>query len=325
MDFNNSVLTNGSSVTATDSNDEYNSFWNILLFTIIVLGTGANVTMLALLIKEKGKKTSFTVYVGAIAVNDILYLIFDVLYFKLNTMFNYDMASVNIFTCKLMFFIPNTVYLMDGWFLCALTTERLINAYFPRMTTLFSRRMTGITTVLFTICTSFFIMLHSLMHVDLYPEKQFMDGTILYGCGVVNLYEGDEYVHFFSLYVKFVLPLIVGALPGLCILVENVVLIKALCQSLTGSSSTRKKICIENRDMYVFTTMISTIFLLMEIPCMVINFYYTETGGTSFDNIFAIILLLSHSVKCLVYIIYKRTVRIRCIICKAVRQTDDIP
>ena len=327
MDYINSFSTAVNNVTAisTRSTNEYPysgprwSFWGIFQLTIIIIGTGANITWLVLLVKENGKKTSNTVLVGAVAANDITIPIFWFLFEMLYTTFKYDITSTSVFACKFVYFMKNSMSLMPGWFVLALTTERLISVYFPQMIKLFSRRMTGISITICIVCASLFLKLHFLLQIDLYPIQWLGDGTIIYTCTS----EERQYLEFIGLIDKFVSPISAGILPGLCILVENVFLIKALCQSLTAPSSTRRQISSENRTRLVFTIMIGIMFLFMDMPYYVIEPFYFESG-TQIDNVNGALWLLSHSVKCFVYVCYKRNVRTRCIVCKTLLQSDDI-
>ena len=335
MGYNNSFSTysfstyvNNVTAISTGSTDVYPlseprwSFWSIFELSILIIGTGANIIMMTLLVKEKMKKTSNTVLVGVIVVNDMLFLISYFLYDMCYRIFNYDISSSSTFACKFIYFIKNSMYLISGWLVLALTTERLINVYFPRMIKLFKRGLTGIIITMCIVCAALFLQLHIIIHIDLYPIQWFSDGTIIY-VHLCSFYWGNQYEEYIPLYMKYVFPLIAGILPGFCILVENIFLIKVLYQSLGATSSSRRHIRDENRRMLVFATMISMLFLVIDMPYIIITNSYWESG-TSFGNVFAILWLLSRSIKCLAYILYKRPVRMRCIVCKAMRQTDDI-
>ena len=316
MDYNNSFSTDVNNVTAisTESTNEYPfsgprwSFWIIFQLTISMIGTGGNITWIVLLIKENGKKTSTTILAGAVAANDIAMHIVWFLYELLYTTFNYDITSTSGLACKFVHFMRDSMFFIPGWLVLALTTERIISVYFPRMIKLFSRRMTGISITICIVCASLFLQLHFLLHIDLYPIQWLGDGTIIYACTSEQL----QYIEYIGLYDKFVSPVINGAIPGLCILVENVFLIKALCQS---PSSTRRQISSKNRTMLVFTSMIGMLFLFMDMPYYVIQPFYFESGSP-FDNVIETLWLLSHSVKCFVYVCYRRNVRTRCMVCK---------
>ena len=210
MDNNNIISTNVNNITpkSTITYDEYSfssyyKFWDILNFTIQTIGTVANITMLALLVKDKEKKTSYTVYIGAIMVNDIIQLILSFLKNTLYYLFDYDLYTVNIFACNFMYYLELSVWMLHGWLLLLLTTERLINAYFPRMPKLFDRRSTGIIAASLIICATLFINIHYVLHLDteMYPDPS--DGSVR--CFNPDVFYEDEYTqYYYYLYVQFI-------------------------------------------------------------------------------------------------------------------------
>ena len=329
MDFNSALSNNvfNISTISTPIDDEHSlsssqrGFWNILTFTIIIIGTVANITMLVLLVKEK-KKTSYTVYAGATVINDIVYLIITFLEISVFALFDITINTTNAVVCKCMPYILSSSIYLHGWFVLALTTEKLIHAYFPRMTKLFDRRTTGLIVVFFIVCASLFLNLHYILHVDL-RDMLLNDGTVISVCDAVDLYGEDEYRLYVILHLRFVMPLIAVVLPGVCIIIGNIFLMKAFCQSLRAPATTRK-ISVHARDMYVFTIMMSVMFLCIDTPYAVIRYQTIWLAGTSFDDGIDILMYLNHSLKCLVYIIYRRAVRMHCIECKGTHQTDNI-
>ena len=317
MDNNNTLSTYVNNVTLVSSinNNKYSSaqdqrgFWNILKFTIIIIGTLANITLLVLLVKEKQKKTSYTVYVGSIVVNDIIFFIGEFLETILNQMFDYDIHSENTFSCKFYYPVQESARLLRGWLVFGLTIERLILAYFPRMTKLLDRGMTGLISVVLIVCVILFINVHYVMHSELVLLLR--DGTVISECLVVNLYYGDQYVLYYDLHIKFVIPIIAAVLPAACLLIGTILLMKAFCQSLRAPATT-PIISGHDRGTYVFTTMMSVIFFCIDMPTIALK-YFTFRDGTAFIFVIEILFFLTHSLKCLVYVLCKRSVRMCCI------------
>ena len=317
MENNNTLSTYVNNVTFVSStnNNEYSSaqdqrgFWNILKFTIIIIGTLANITLLVLLVKEKQKKTSYTVYVGAIVVNDIIFFIGEFLETILNQMFDYDIRSENTFSCKFYYPVQMSATILHSWLVLGLTLERLILAYFPRMTKLFDRQMTGLISVVLIVCVTLFINVHYVMHLEL--MLLLSDGTIISECRVVNLYYGDQYEPYYDLHTQFVIPIIAAVLPAACILIGTILLMKGFCQSLRAPA-TKTIISVHDRGTYVFTTMMSVIFLCIDMPTIALK-YFSFRDGTAFIFVIEILFFLTHSLKCLVYILCKRSVRMCCI------------
>ena len=320
MNYTNTLSTIGYNVTGTTGAfaSDQRGFWNLLQLIIICFGTVANISMLVLIVKEKAKKTSYTVYVGAIVVNDIIYLIITFLYFSLFVFFDIDIITTSAFVCKSLPFILNASWALHGWLLLTLTTERLFHAYFLRMTKLFERRNSGVVAVCLIVGVAAFFNLHYVLHVDLFESLSVDAAPNRIVCHIVYQYFGDQFQEYFRLYNRFVYPVFTGCLPGVFILAGNVLLMKALCQSLRAPVSTRR-FSVKDGDKYVFTILVSLMFLCIDMPLMMMHF---ERDGTSFDDGIHALMLLNHSLKYLIYIIYKQTVRLRCIRCKADRQTD---
>ena len=268
--------------------------------------------MLTLLVKEKGKKTSCTICIGSIAVHDILYQIFLGFVIEvLKKLFNYDIYNTtNIFTCKFVNFLRSSMLLLSGWLVLALTTEQLINAYFPRMKKLFKRRMPGIITVICLVSAVCYTNLHYVVQFDIYPVQLPSDGTIVYRCDNMM-----QYHNFLKIYETIILPFLAGILPGLIILIANIFLIKTLRQSILTYSSVRYHGPSVNRDVLVFTILISVQFLLTEMPSCVLVIFHKK-----FDMVLMYVLdtllLMNHSFKVFMYLICKRNIRKRCNFCQ---------
>ena len=304
------ILTEGTGSTEGTGEFSITRIYDVLQITIIIIGTVGSVLMLTLLVKEKGKKTSYTICVGALSVNDILNQIFvgfviEVLY----SFLNYDIYNTsNRFICKSLYFIRSSLFLLSGWLVLTLTTEQLINAYFPRVKKLFKRRMPGIVTVTCLACSVCYTNIHYVVQFDIYPIQWLSDGTIVYRCDNVM-----KYYKFLKLYQIYIFPVIAGILPGLFILIENVFLIKTLRLSIEINSDVRRQGHNVNRDKLVFTILISVQFLLMEMPFFVMGF---QKFGVDFTDVFDTLQYMSHSFKCFVYILCKRNIRKRCNFCQ---------
>ena len=326
MDFSDILSTVDYNITSmsTARNESFASdkrgFWNILYIVIICFGIVANITMLVLLVKEKVKKTSYTVYVAAIVVNDIIYLIIVFLTTSLFACFEIDILTTSTFVCKSLPVIINSSRALHGLLVLALTTERLFHAYFLRMTKLFERRNTGIVAVFLVVCVAAFLNIHYVLHLDVFYTLSVDDAPNMIVCGIVYLYKWDQFPDYHNnIYNRVVDPLLFGCLPGLFILVGNVFVTKALCQSLGAPASTRR-FSVKHWEMYVFTIMVSVMFLCIDVPVMVSHLVSAESA---FDDGKNTLMLLNHSVKCLVYtIIYKRTIRMCCIRFKEMHQSE---
>ena len=282
-------------------------FWAICFLSIIIIGTVANSFMLAVLVKDKRKKTSTTVYLGAMAGNDIICLNLNLIYSWLHYLINYDVFQMSWFGCKFMDALSTSTDLIRAWLVTALTIERLIYLYFPRMIKLFSRRMTGIIVISFVVFGPFLLNIHYIIRNEWIVISSPSDNTTYYYCNE----DMKNYNEFIDMYERYIFFFFGGICPSLCILIGNAVFVKALCRSVkTPVSSGQRHVSADNRDMIVCTIMISIMFLSMDMP---------RTLGFSFDlfNSYGVatgtIWLFNLSLKCYVYILYTRKVHITCI------------
>ena len=282
-------------------------FISIFHLSIIIFGTVSNACLVALLIKDKGKKTSATVYFGAMAVCDTIQLVVFMVYEWLYRLMYFDVEDTSSFACKFIVTLECIANTLSPWLVIALIIERLIYLYFPRMTKLFNRRMTGICVIGMLVTIWYLFNSHYMLWFDLKGVVSQVDNTTTYICKTdsINLME------YTVLYKKYILPILCGICPVVCILIGNVFFIKALYFSATTRiKNGRAQIQGEHRDMLVCTMMISVLFLILDTPLTVadaFNLFPYEV------YIRPTLPLLYCSVKLFVYILYKNSFRVRCI------------
>ena len=278
--------------------------WAVIGLVMAIIGTVANLVLLVSLLKTKEKKTSFTIIVGATAVSDILnfalYLVYDWAYDTLN----FDVLSMSRFTCKAVYALWKSMFYMDSFLVIDLTIERLISAYFPRLIKLFSRRSTGMVAVGCSVVAAFIFNVHYVVQLDLYLYQFPYDNATYYVCTSNEV----EYFDFIQLDVYFVSFL--GAfLPSMVIIIGNVFLIKALCKSAKISASTGEPyLSQDKRDKFVYVLLIGAMYILTFIPDALLANNVIPFEQLYFD-IYMIMWLLYHSLKCFIYILNKRISR----------------
>ena len=309
FDYNNSFTTE--EVTYASSTRMWETFetqyywdtWAVVYLIIGIIGTVANLILLVLLLKTKEKTTSFTVIVGSMAISDMLfltvYLVYDWAYYTLN----YDVILTNIFGCKTMHALWISTLYMDSFLVIDLIIERVTNAYFPLLIKLFSRRNTGLVAVSCSVIAAFIFNVHYMIRVEYVSYQLPNDNTTFYYCGVY-----DEEYFYYQYLTSYTILFFVVFLPSMVILVGNVFLIKALCKSANVSVHQQNR---EKRDKIVYVIMIGTMFLLLNIPYIV---YATEFIRVEqlHEDIAITMRLLYHSLKCLIFILYKRSFKMCC-------------
>ena len=260
-----------------------------------------------MLVKDNGKKTSATLYLCALVANDIVMLVIYLLYFWLNNLINFTIETTSSFGCSLTLTLNTTTQTLAAWLVIVLIIERLIYLYFPRITKLFSRRMTGIFTIIIVVCIAFFFNSHYIWF-ELQSYKSQTDNTTFYYC-VANRRRFLEYT---TIYENYSFAFIGGLCPAICIVIGNIFFVKSLYRTVraTERNGLGNVDVGKNRDLLVCTMVISILFLVLDVP---------RTFDNSFDLfgpnkfIFTTLALIYRSVKLFVYILYKRGVRVHCV------------
>ena len=284
--------------------------WNfslILYLVITIIGMVANLCVLVLLIKEKGKKTSVTMYLIAMTIDDILSLLIFLVFYWLYLFKGVEVEHSSIFACKIPTALDFTIDIIGIWLVVALVGERLIYLYFPRMTKLFSRRLTGIFAIVMIVGIALLLNGHYILWMKIKEIQPYHDDRTISVCSADTL-EYREYIELFRKYIVFVFA---GICPSLCIIFGNVLFVKALYQSFTTPMTNgRMRLDGRTRDILIYTMMISILFLFLEMPRTVaVPFDLMKFGRM----IVLALYLLNRTLKPFVYVLYTRSFRVRCI------------
>ena len=281
--------------------------WNfslILYLIIIIVGIVGNMCMLVLLIRERLKKTSLSMYIIAMTTNDILSLL---VFFALHWLLNFNgtyVSDYNRFLCKISSALDLTLAVTGSWLLVALVIERLVYLYFPRMNKLFSRRYTGICVIIMIVCFSLLLNGHYILWLDLEYDH--------YQMRIACIAVSSEYSKYTYMYIDYHYLILGGILPSFLVIFGNVFFLKALRRAVTTPvNNVAKQIHGKNRDILVYTMMTSVLFMFLDLPQ-----YVMVSFNLPFENLEMItiaIWLLYRTLKVFAYILYKRNFRIRCI------------
>ena len=289
-------------------------FIQIFHIIIVIIGTISNVYLLVLLIKDKGKKTSATIYFGVMAVCDTIQLTVFMVYDWLYRLMNFAVEETSMFGCKIILALDYFAYTFSTWLVIVLVIERLIYLHCPRMTKLFSRRMTSICVISMLVTIWYLFNSHYMLWYDLKGIVSKVDNTTVYSCtsDSINL------VEYTDLYKMYILPILCGICPAVCILIGNVFFIKALyCTATTRMTNGHTQIHGENRDLLVRVMMISILFLMLDTPLTIANAFNLFPSDV---YIRPTLPLLYCSIKLFIYIPYKRSFRVHCI--KSLARSD---
>ena len=111
-------------------NKEISSWiWKIMPIVLLVLGTVGNVITITVLLRVKLRRISSTVYLIALAINDLVVLYFGLLRQWIWKNHLFDLRPY--LGCGFHTWIVYTSVAYSSWILVALTTERLVAVKFP--------------------------------------------------------------------------------------------------------------------------------------------------------------------------------------------------
>ena len=279
-------------------------FFRIFHLIIVIIGTVANVCLIVMLVKDKEKKTSATLYLGAMAANDIVMLVVYLVFYWLYMLIAFDFDSTSSVGCKITSTLNATTQTLSAWLVIVLIIERLIYFYFPRITKIFTRRMTGIFVTIMTMCVAFIFNTHFTWY-EVESFRSQTDNTTKYRC-VANRRRLFEYA---TLYETYIFSILSGLCPVVCILIGNVFFVKTLYRSfMTTEQNRHANIDLgRNRDLLVCTMMISILYLFVDVPRIFdnsFNLLFTD------KFIFLTLWLIVRSIKLFVYILYYRGFRL---------------
>jgi len=185
---------------------------------ITVIGLIGNILTIIILSKRRNIKSSTAVYLNALAISDILILIFGPFCDWLEDMLEVIISNYGQFACKLQTFLQYSSSSTSSWLLVAVTIERAISVTMPHRVRSSCTTRVAIIVVIVTWIVVYFANLHFLFGMGHTHNKL---------CKAVA---SLQYIHF----SKFVLPwvdfCVCFACPGILLLLGNIVIIFQLAQ-----------------------------------------------------------------------------------------------
>ena len=277
---------------------------------IAAIGTIGNILTLITVTSRQCKKSSFTVYLGALAIFDTL-----VLYTVGTQMWTIFVFGVNYldtvpFICKANEF---TLYVISGtssWLVVALTVERAVVTYFPLHSHRFNKPRTGIICVVAIFAFLVCINAHLLYGFEFYDY-----GNFTY-CSFVDVNYFDFYHYYWTWIGDFVMYCI---LPVIIIITANIATVLRVIKSRKSTSSTISETARQRkRHLFVVTLMVSITFVVLSSPPALWNaispYIIEDTGVYTpgqliLETIVYFMWFLNHSLNFYLYILSGRRFR----------------
>lgn len=269
--------------------------WDVVKFLpllLIAVGTVGNSLTAAVLFRSKSPKTSFTVYVGAIAVVDTANC-YDFARIWMFLFLSVDVRNYSTFSCIFMTWISYFLPFLTSWLIIAMTMEVIVGERFPRVLKAISRFRSGIIIISILVFIAFLLNLHFLIRLELRTT-----GTITY-CWT----DLDEYVYFIEFYTVIIYFSLVCILPCIFIFLGMKNSIPAVCKSLmSDESTTQQNMERRQRDKLVLITLIGILYLIFCTPYLIVICLrlQVEDEVTLFVCICS---LVNYSIKCFFYLL----------------------
>lgn len=279
--------------------------WTYVPPVIIATGIIGNILSLIAVTNRHCKKSSFTVYLAALAVFDTSFLLSFLFTIWLKYIFEIDIEIMGGVTmCRVYTFCSYLFPIMSSWMVVCLTVERWFCTAFPLKMKRASRTQTAavVITVILTVQVS--LNAHTLIGIG-----HFSDGNTS-----TCFFNSMNYANFIFYYWGWIVIADYYFLPVIIIIVANtstVLKIYRTTRSLTstGSDTIRRR----NRSIKIITLSVSTAFILLASPQAALltlrpflfddlkYFYPNSEAEQIFEAVGYIGISLNHSINFLFY------------------------
>ena len=280
-----------------------------LSILIVVFGTVGNGLTLLMMTSRQCRKSSFTVYITALAVVDIIVLwVWPFSYWLFDT-FEIDIEGSHSAICKLSTLMTYWGQQVASWLVVALTVERFYCTHFPIQTRFYCHQKTGMKVVSALITVLLLINSH-----------------ILYGFTTIEAYGNDSvcgiesgvYEKFFTSYFSLIEIVLLFLIPGVVIVICNVatvVKVSRIGQQLNSAVSEEIRGKVKQATIVTFIVSTTFIFLVGPLGIYVViwpfafsesaDLYRDQFGSKEDMIVFAVVSTMAqihHSVNFILYV-----------------------
>ena len=296
-----------------DSYSEYSKtivdVWKYSSLLLMAIGITGNMLSLITVTSKHCKKSSFTVYLAALAIADSTVLILSSIDTWLLRVYQINLEQYGTSTCKLLIFFLFLFSDVSSWLIVAITIERAVSTLFlQRFSTIYSLR-SGCVTV--GIITGFFASLN--IHLVYGVSYTFSGNFSL--CGYVDI----QYEDFFFSYFVWIDLVVYSILPIILIIIGNAIIVIKFNQArkavapITNSgqfhlSQTNRRY---KRQLLVITLMISMAFIVFTLPISIIttlrNYIFSDDSSEGqaqiADTVVFVLFRLNYSMNFFFYVL----------------------
>ena len=226
---------------------------------VSILGLVGNSLSLLTVISKKCKGSSFTVYIGALAVVDSCMLVTNIADTLLLAAYKIDLGPHGIAICKVIKFCQSTFRHISAWVIIVITIERALATLYPlRFEAIYKTRfgvlVVGILASLMTLLNAHFLFVTDYSFIDQGPRCVFKEGPHR-----TFITETFPVVLFFTAVV----------LPSVIIIMGNTAIVikaKRSRRQIAPTTSSTQSTNNTSRHLIVITLLISSAFLVFTVP-----------------------------------------------------------
>ena len=238
----------------------------IMLPIILVFGTFGKAMTIIIMRRLRSAVSSISVYFTALAVSDLLLIHTLTFPYWIAITFGVDYFAKSRAVCKLGVFLSYVTGVTSAWILVAMTVQRAASVVWPHRVSVLCTRRKSIFTVMGIVL--FTVSIHS--HILYGAELIYDDNGTLVVCCVKR----DGYGRFMENVWSWVDLLSFSALPFLCLVASNGLLVKKLTFSIhetnlklsLGQSDQAKTRTRKVSSVTVTLIAVSTTFILLNLP-----------------------------------------------------------
>ena len=249
----------------SDQTEDFLKACLIILLVVLIVGTVGNVLALVAVTTKHCKKSSFTIYLAALAVTDTLVLHSNLLcacyYFNI---FDIEYKQIDTLLCKIFTFCYNLFPQISSWLIVELTLERLLSVYFPTKFKNIYSRQAGMIIVGIITGLSVAVNCHILVGFEIV-----LNGNST-ACFISDYHYTEFLVHIWmwmdlSLYI--ILPVLIMIVANTAILVKIYKVRNAVAPTWSmPTTNVSEASRIRNRQLLLITVLLSATYVLLLAP-----------------------------------------------------------
>lgn len=255
--MNYSALPTTEKIYTLSAHEEFiSSFLVGKIFKVIitVLGLAGNILTIIILSKRRNIKSSTAVYLNALAISDIVILIFGPFCDWLEDMLEVVLSNYGQFACKLQTFLQYSSSSTSSWLLVAVTIERAISVTLPHRVRSSCTTRVALIVVIVTWVVLYMANLHFLLGFGHTHNKL---------CKAVA---SNDYIQFSKYVFPWVDFCLCFACPGILLLIGNIVIIFQLTQYQSRQKHLANGPTSTNCSVSIILIVVNFVFLVTTGP-----------------------------------------------------------